>query len=160
MSMQACPKCGTTVAVSEKSCPNCKQDLQQVQQKTQKKQRSFLAALLGLLGIRRNPQTGSLGCAVVPATISVTTIALVTVVVVAGPVLKAVPPFASGHTVPGTAVAQRTTPNPSSPLPRPGTITEFSMPTANSRPTDITNGPDGNIWFTELGKIGRITPGK
>ena len=40
------------------------------------------------------------------------------------------------------------------------TITEFTVPTANSQPGGITAGPDGNIWFTELGasKIGRITP--
>ena len=25
-------------------------------------------------------------------------------------------------------------------------------------PNDITTGPDGNLWFTEFGKIGRITP--
>ena len=42
----------------------------------------------------------------------------------------------------------------------PGTITEFSIPTAGSNPYDITAGPDGNLWFTEhdANKIGRITP--
>ncbi len=41
------------------------------------------------------------------------------------------------------------------------TITEFTIPTADSVPVDITAGPDGNLWFTEnlQGKIGRITPG-
>jgi len=41
-----------------------------------------------------------------------------------------------------------------------GTFTEFSIPTANSSPGGITNGPDGNIWFTEnaANKIGKITP--
>src|SRR5262249_27863333 len=41
-----------------------------------------------------------------------------------------------------------------------GTVTEFSIPTANSSPLAITGGPDGNLWFTEerSGKIGRITP--
>jgi virginiamycin B lyase len=34
----------------------------------------------------------------------------------------------------------------------------FPTPTANSGPTDITSGPDGNLWFTEaVGNIGRIT---
>ena len=32
-----------------------------------------------------------------------------------------------------------------------GQITEFAVPTANSRPEFITAGPDGNIWFTEPG---------
>ena len=41
------------------------------------------------------------------------------------------------------------------------TITEFPIPTAGSGPTDITAGPDGNLWFTESpsgNRIGRITP--
>ncbi len=40
-----------------------------------------------------------------------------------------------------------------------GQITEFPIPTANSSPTGIAAGPDGNLWFTELtgNKIGRIT---
>jgi streptogramin lyase len=39
-------------------------------------------------------------------------------------------------------------------------VTEFPIPTANSKPSGITRGPDGNLWFTEFGanKIGRITP--
>lgn len=43
-----------------------------------------------------------------------------------------------------------------------GTITEFSIPTANSGPWGITAGPDGAMWFTECqggtggGAIGRI----
>jgi virginiamycin B lyase len=38
-------------------------------------------------------------------------------------------------------------------------ITEFPIPTANSLPSGITIGPDGNLWFTETSanKIGRIT---
>ncbi len=38
-------------------------------------------------------------------------------------------------------------------------ITEFPLPSANSLPSGITVGPDGNLWFTETGanKIGRIT---
>jgi streptogramin lyase len=41
-----------------------------------------------------------------------------------------------------------------------GVVTEFSLPAANSRPTAITSGPDGNLWFTEGSgnKIGTITP--
>lgn len=55
-----------------------------------------------------------------------------------------------------------------------GQITEFPVPTANGHPWEITDGPDGNLWFTEIGdnlhhfpgsveviegnKIGRITP--
>jgi streptogramin lyase len=39
-------------------------------------------------------------------------------------------------------------------------ITEFPIPTLDSRPTSIAAGPDGNLWFTEVNgsKIGRITP--
>jgi streptogramin lyase len=41
-----------------------------------------------------------------------------------------------------------------------GAITEFPVPTANSLPSWITAGPDGNLWFTESygDKIGRVTP--
>jgi streptogramin lyase len=46
-----------------------------------------------------------------------------------------------------------------------GTLKQFKVPTANSRPRAITNGSDGNRWFTEgteftaaPAKIGRITP--
>lgn len=37
-------------------------------------------------------------------------------------------------------------------------ITEYSIPTAGSKPFDIQHGPDGAMWFTEsgVGKIGRI----
>ena len=40
------------------------------------------------------------------------------------------------------------------------TITEFSIPTAESGPSGIVAGPDGNLWFTEnqRNQIGRITP--
>jgi virginiamycin B lyase len=41
-------------------------------------------------------------------------------------------------------------------------ITEFApLPTAGSQPDAVTTGPDGNIWFTEVGqvnRIGRIAP--
>jgi len=46
-----------------------------------------------------------------------------------------------------------------------GTLKQFRVPTANSQPRSITNGSDGNRWFTEgtefisaHAKIGRITP--
>jgi RHS repeat-associated protein len=40
-------------------------------------------------------------------------------------------------------------------------ITEYTVPTASSLPYGISNGPDGNIWFTELGanKIANVTTG-
>ena len=37
-------------------------------------------------------------------------------------------------------------------------ITEYPIPTAHSVPQGICAGPDGNLWFTELSNIGRITP--
>jgi len=45
-------------------------------------------------------------------------------------------------------------------------ITEFPIPTAESRPCSITTGPDGNLWFTEstllqsprTGRVARIEP--
>src|SRR5947209_3969028 len=39
-------------------------------------------------------------------------------------------------------------------------ITEFALPTQGSIPYQITVGPDGNLWFTEIvgNKIGRISP--
>lgn len=41
-----------------------------------------------------------------------------------------------------------------------GTVAEFAIPTAASRPSSIVAGPDGNVWFTESAgsQIGRITP--
>jgi virginiamycin B lyase len=37
-------------------------------------------------------------------------------------------------------------------------VTEFPIPTPNSHPQDISNGPDGAIWFTEVAnRIGRVT---
>jgi len=45
-------------------------------------------------------------------------------------------------------------------------IVEYRIPTPSANPNRITTGPDGNLWFTELGtfvapgapKIGRMTP--
>ncbi|HEY7343146.1 MAG TPA: hypothetical protein VH591_19895 [Ktedonobacterales bacterium] len=39
-----------------------------------------------------------------------------------------------------------------------GTWTEYTLPSAGKLPGHIVTGPDGNIWFTEHGMIGRITP--
>jgi virginiamycin B lyase len=41
-----------------------------------------------------------------------------------------------------------------------GIVTEYTIPTAQSQPSGIASGPDGNIWFTETAsnKIGRIVP--
>src|SRR5262245_37209358 len=36
-------------------------------------------------------------------------------------------------------------------------VPEHTIPTAGSRPLGITAGPDGNLWFTEDGKIGKVT---
>ena len=44
-----------------------------------------------------------------------------------------------------------------------GTILEYPIPTASSSPYGITQGPDGNMWFTEsstsVRKVAKITPG-
>ena len=40
-----------------------------------------------------------------------------------------------------------------------GAVTEFAIGSPGSLPFGITNGPDGNLWFTEqIDRIGRITP--
>jgi virginiamycin B lyase len=36
-------------------------------------------------------------------------------------------------------------------------VTSFALPTAFSFPANLVSGPDGALWFTETGKIGRIT---
>ena len=40
-----------------------------------------------------------------------------------------------------------------------GTVTEFALPTAGSQPVGIAAGPDGNLWFGELGqaRLGRLS---
>jgi len=40
-----------------------------------------------------------------------------------------------------------------------GGLTEFTIASGNGGPWDITQGPDGALWFTEMdaNKIGRIT---
>lgn len=39
-------------------------------------------------------------------------------------------------------------------------VSEYAVPTAGSKPLDITRGPDGAMWFTEsaAGRIGRVDP--
>jgi len=41
------------------------------------------------------------------------------------------------------------------------TVTEFDVPTADGQPLDITQAPDGSLWFVEgnAPKIGRVVPG-
>jgi virginiamycin B lyase len=41
-----------------------------------------------------------------------------------------------------------------------GSVAQFQLPTAHSRPIGVAAGPDGNVWFTEYGgnKVGRVTP--
>lgn len=39
-----------------------------------------------------------------------------------------------------------------------GTLEKFPLPTAHSQPRIIVAGHDGNLWFTENDRIGRITP--
>ncbi len=56
------------------------------------------------------------------------------------------------HAAPSTVITSPTT----------GAITVFPVPTSSGLPTEITAGPDGNLWFIEFEsdalKIGRITP--
>jgi ribosomal protein L40E len=99
--MQHCTRCGAASPDDALSCQRCGHPFDRGKQ--QKKQRSFLAGLLLLLGIRRNPQTGSLGCAKVP-TISVALVAVIITGVLVGPVLKLIPPFAPSLTVIGAVV--------------------------------------------------------
>jgi streptogramin lyase len=60
-------------------------------------------------------------------------------------------------TQPGPASSTPALPGPASPAA--GAITEFPIPTANSRPGGIASGPDGNLWFVELGanKLAKLT---
>jgi len=61
-------------------------------------------------------------------------------------------------TTPGTSTPTATPPQPTATVVLKGTITEFRLSASNSQTGDITAGPDGNLWFTEVGAIGRITP--
>ncbi len=38
-----------------------------------------------------------------------------------------------------------------------GSRTQFPLPAVNAFPSSIVTGPDGNLWFAESGKIGRIS---
>ncbi len=44
--------------------------------------------------------------------------------------------------------------------PQTGTIREFPIPTKNAQPDGIAVGPDGRVWFAEVGagKVGILTP--
>jgi virginiamycin B lyase len=62
----------------------------------------------------------------------------------------------------GVDVIGRLTPEPLQPISHPSSTptTEFLIPTSHSGTTDLTTGPDGNIWFTETSadKIGVLAP--
>ena len=79
-------------------------------------------------------------------------------------------PDPHGQQRPGAASRPARTATSGSPKPMPtrsgesrtaGVVTEFSIPTADSRLVGIAAGPDGNLWFTEAigNQIGRITTG-
>src|SRR5258708_6818379 len=63
-----------------------------------------------------------------------------------------------------TPVTNTGSPTSSTPSTGTGTsspvITEFALPTQGGIPYEITAGPDGNLWFTEIqsNKTGRISP--
>jgi virginiamycin B lyase len=57
-----------------------------------------------------------------------------------------------------TGCGATTSTPPSTKSPSVGIFTEFIIPTPDSNATVIAAGPDGNLWFTEYNKIGRITP--
>jgi virginiamycin B lyase len=61
-----------------------------------------------------------------------------------------IPPRHPGFTEIHSNQSGRTTPA--------GTITEFPLPTANSRPWDIAAAVDGSLWFIEedCNRIGRM----
>src|SRR6516165_4135972 len=56
------------------------------------------------------------------------------------------------ETLEGRRLLDASTPNP--------LVTEFPLPAPNSNPAQITNGPNGEVWFTETAanQIGRINP--
>src|SRR2546425_5716980 len=45
------------------------------------------------------------------------------------------------------------------PASAPAAVSEFSIPATLSAPLEITSGPDGALWFTDLVRIGRVTTG-
>ncbi len=117
--MRRCTRCGAVSPNTARTCQRCGASFQRpgpVQSSTRlrgthpapgtvspkKKQRSFLIGLLALLGIRYDPQKGSWGCAFPAAIISVALVVVVVGGIIAGPVLKLIPPFAPGLTVIGT----------------------------------------------------------
>jgi hypothetical protein len=100
--MQRCTQCGAASPDDTPSCQNCGHPFNKGGK--QKKQRSFLAGLLLLLGIGREAQTGSRGCAPIPATITIALVAVIIIGVLVGPVLKLIPPFAPSLTIIGAVV--------------------------------------------------------
>jgi streptogramin lyase len=36
--------------------------------------------------------------------------------------------------------------------------TQFAIPSVGAAPTGIVAAPDGNLWFTDSGNIGKVTP--
>src|SRR5205085_790708 len=59
--------------------------------------------------------------------------------------------LATGLSLP-VGIAVVTTADPPSP-----SFTEYPLPSPNSHPRGITVGVDGNLWFAEDNKIGRMT---
>jgi streptogramin lyase len=57
------------------------------------------------------------------------------------------------------AVAARPAFSSETPADNPPTLNPFTIPTPNSQPSQVTTGPDGNLWFTEYlaAKIGHVT---
>jgi len=148
--MQRCIQCGAAAPDDASFCPNCGHPFNK--QSQQKKKRSFLASLLLLLGIRRDPQTGSLGCALVPATISVALVAIIILGVVLGPVLKVIPLFASGSTVTSTGVPSNATVTQgllhASPTTSGGTGVTPTSSQGTSQCSNSTAGTGTNLTFT------------
>jgi len=60
----------------------------------------------------------------------------------------------------GCATSSPSSPSPTStPVPGiRGIFHEYTLPPSQFVPRNITMGPDGNLWFTEGGRIARITP--
>jgi len=78
-----------------------------------------------------------------------------------GPAATATLNYNGGTLVSASVVASGTgVPNASATITPTPTFYQFSIPTAQSSPTDIVAGSDGNMWFTEEAgnNIGRITP--
>lgn len=79
---------------------------------------------------------------------------------IAGFLLAAVFTACTPGSVTAQPTATPTTPPTPTATPRPPSVTEFALAKADSQPSFIVTGPDGNLWFTEFAgnQIGRITP--